>query len=88
MIALLCFVLAVLVSPFKQRADLKPKMLRSDTKWLCCNGWCIGASGLPTAIACSLSSCIDGFGPAFVGTGGGSRARLEGGRRLPRSCGR
>ena len=29
-----------------------------------------------------------GIGPAFVGTGVGSRARLEGGRRLTRSCGR
>ena len=27
-----------------------------------------------------------GIGPAFVGTGVGSRARLEGGRRSARSC--
>jgi hypothetical protein len=37
MIALLCFVLNVLVH-LSRRADLKPKMLRSGTKWLCCAG--------------------------------------------------
>jgi hypothetical protein len=34
MIALLCFVLNVSVSPSSRRVDLKPKMLRSGTKTL------------------------------------------------------
>ena len=61
MIALLCFVLAVLVSPFKSKSRLEAENAALRHQVVVLQRMVKGASGLPTAIACSLSSCIDGF---------------------------
>src|ERR1700694_177163 len=61
MIGLLCFVLAVLASPFKSKLRLEAEnaVLRHQLNVVRLG--CLVASGSRTMIAGSLSSCIAGF---------------------------
>src|SRR4029453_6013263 len=103
MIALLCFVLAALVSPFKSKIRLEAEnaalryqliVLRRKVRGRIrlTNGDRLAFIHLyrlfPSVlkvITVPRRSCV-GIGPDFVGTGVGSRAWFEGGRRSTRSC--
>jgi hypothetical protein len=59
MIGSLCFVLAVLASPFKSKLEAENVVLRHQLIIL--RRGCMVASGCRTKIDGSLSSCIPGF---------------------------
>jgi len=61
MIGLLCFVLAVLASPFKSKLRLEAENAVLRHQLIVLKRSCVVASGLGTTIAGSLSSCIVGF---------------------------
>jgi len=61
MIVLLCFVLAVMASPFSRRAAWKSRTQRPGISWSCCGVRFEAACGLRTVIAYSWSICIAGF---------------------------
>ena len=105
MIALLCFIVAVLVSPFKsknrleaenaalrhQLIVLRRKMqgrvrLTNSDRWFFIQLYRWFPSILKVLTIIRPETLVRCIGPAFVGTGAGSRARLEDGRRLTRSC--
>src|ERR1700720_876366 len=104
MIGLLCFVLAVLASPFKSKLRLEAENAVLRHQLIVLRRRLHGRVRLSrTMIAGSLSSYIAGFrfsrssgprrscvgtGPAFAATGVGSRVHWEGDRRSTRSCAR
>ena len=61
MFALLCFVLAVLASPFKSKSRLEAENVALRHQLIVLRRKVQGWVGLRTMIAGSLSSCIDGF---------------------------
>src|SRR5215467_5224914 len=61
MIGLLCFVLAILAAPFKSKARLEAENAVLRHQLIVLMRRSVAASGSPTMIACSSSSCIAGF---------------------------
>src|SRR5262245_6512580 len=105
MIALLCFVLNVLISPFKSKSRLEAENAALRHQVVVLRRIVHGRVRLTTSAGLffiqlyrwfpSVLKVITVIRPetlvrwhraAFVGTGVGNRARLEGGRRLTRSC--
>jgi hypothetical protein len=91
MIALLWFLLTLFASPLKSKSRLEAEnaalryqliVLRRKVRGR------IQPTNCDRLVFIQLYRWFPGIGLDFVGTGVGSRARLEGGRRLTRSCGR
>src|SRR4030081_1071133 len=61
MIALLCLFLTVFVAPFKSKRRLEAENAALRHQLSVLRRKCAGASNSRTGIACSWSSCIDGF---------------------------
>jgi hypothetical protein len=103
MIALLCFALAVLVAPFKSKSRLEAENAALRHQLIVLRRKLHGRARLtnddrlffirlyrwfPSILKVVPRRLCVGIGPAFVGTGGGSPARLADGRRSIRNCGR